>query len=68
MIQIILLIIYAYFGDKANQFCRRHILHLEVAYVINISNWLFKRALWGILIGWITIPIAIILWIFGVRG
>ena len=62
-----LLVLYIYLGDKANQFCKKHILHLETVYVYDIGGWLTNRAIWGLLIGWITIPISIIMWIFGVR-
>lgn len=65
---IILLCAYVYLGDKANEFCKRNILHLETVFVYDISGWLTNRAIWGLLLGWITIPIAIIMWLFGVRG
>lgn len=66
--EIVLLVLYLYLADKANQFCKRHILHIETAYVFDIKSWLTTRVLWAILIGWITIPLAFIMWIFGVRG
>ena len=65
---IILLCVYMYFGDKANQFCQRHILHLETVYVYDISGWLTNRAIWGLLLGWLTIPIASVMWLLGARG
>lgn len=60
-------IAYIYFGDKANQFCKRNILHLETAYVFNIGQWLLWRFGLGLFLGWITIPIALLLLLFGVR-
>lgn len=68
VIFILLVILYIYLGDKANQFCKKHILHLETAYVYDIGAWISNRAIWGLLIGWITIPISIIMWLLGVRG
>lgn len=68
VICILLFVLYLYLGDKANQFCKRHILHLETVYVFDIGTWLQNRAIWAFLIGWFTIPIACIMWIFGVRG
>ena len=67
MIVLILLAIYIFLGDKANQYCKRHILHLETVYVFDISTWLTNRAIWALLIGWITIPVAAVMWLFGVR-
>jgi hypothetical protein len=40
---------------------------METVYVFDISSWLTNRAIWGVLIGWITIPIAVVMWLFGVR-
>lgn len=68
IITILLVCLYVYFGDKANEFCKRHILHLETIYVFDISSWLTNRAIWGFLLGWLTIPIAVILWLFGARN
>lgn len=68
ILAIILLCVYVYLGDKANEFCKRNILHLETVFVYDISGWLTNRAIWGLLLGWLTIPIAIIMWLFGVRG
>lgn len=65
---IVLLVLYIYFGDNANQFCKRHILHLETVFVFDISSWLTNRAIWAFLLGWLTIPVVLIMWIFGVRG
>ena len=67
IIILILLLVYSFLGDKANQYCKRHILHLETVYVFDVSTWLTNRAIWGVLIGWLTIPVAVIMWIFGVR-
>ncbi len=67
MILIPVLILYVWLGDKANQFCKRNILHLQTAYVTNIIGWLTHRLIWAILLGWITIPLSFIMWIFGAR-
>lgn len=65
---ILLILLYAYLGDKANQFCKRNILHVETVLVFDVMSWVMNRAIWGVLLGWLTIPIAVIMWIFGVRG
>lgn len=65
---IIIIFIYIWLGDKANQFCKRHILHLETVYVYNIGEWIYHRVFMGAALGWLTIPLAIIMWLFGVRG
>lgn len=64
---LILFIVYIYLGDKANQYCKRHILHLETVIVYDVFTWLTNRAIWGCLLGWLTIPIMAVMWIFGVR-
>lgn len=43
MIWIILLCVYIYLGDKANQFCKKNILHLETIIVYDISEWITDR-------------------------
>lgn len=67
MIWIILLCVYIYLGDKANQFCKKNILHLETIIVYDISEWITNRAIWGLLIGCRTIPVAVLIWLFGVH-
>lgn len=64
---IVVLLVYVYLGDKANEFCKRHICHVETVLVFDVSTWIQNRAIWGFLLGWLTIPIALIMWIFGVR-
>lgn len=66
ILAILLFCIYIYFGDKANEFCKRHILHLETVYAYDIGSWLTNRAAWGFVLGWLTIPVAVIMWLFGV--
>lgn len=61
---IFILLIYLFLGSKANTYCKKHILHLETAYVFNIWNWIINKGFWAFLLGWLTIPLAIIIWLF----
>ncbi len=68
IIIVILFFLYIYLGDKSIRFLKRNILHVEDMFIFSISHWLLHRAVWAFLFGWITIPIAGIMFIFGVRG
>lgn len=65
--ELILLILYIYFGDKSIQFLKRNILHIETVIVFSVVNWLKSRFLWTLLFGWIAIPIAGVMYLIGFR-
>lgn len=62
---LILLLLYAYCGAKANSFLKHHILHMRTAYVFNMVSFIFDKVFMSLALGWITIPLAILLWAFG---
>lgn len=57
---IIVLLIYAYSGDKANYYLKYHLLGVRGEIYGDTGNYIMTRAFWGILLGWATIPLAIL--------
>lgn len=56
---IILILAYAYFGDKANYYLKYHILGVQAEIYGNTGNYIFLRFIWAVVLGWATIPIAL---------
>ena len=66
IMDLILFGIYLYAGVLSNSFLKHHVLKMQTAYVLNMQNFLLGKIIWAALLGWITIPIAIVLKLAGV--
>lgn len=64
--EAILLIVYIFCGDMANRFLKYHVFNVRAEYTSDMKNYIIQRACLGAVLGWISIPIAIVLKIFGV--
>ena len=64
--ELILFTIYIYAGARANSFLKHHILKMQTVYVFNLTNFITEKIIMGCLLGWITIPVAIIARLCGV--
>lgn len=62
--EIILMLLYMYLGYKANMYLRWTLLGQQFIIYGDVGNFYLSQYMWGFLIGWITIPLAIIVWIF----
>lgn len=56
----ILILVYVYAGDKANYYLKYHLLNVEAEYYGNTGNYLLSRFIWAAILGWATIPLAIL--------
>ncbi|MBR6961234.1 hypothetical protein IKH79_00510 [Candidatus Saccharibacteria bacterium] len=54
------MLIYCYAGDKANDYLKYHILGRRAEIYSDTGNYLLSRAIWGALLGWATIPLALL--------
>ena len=61
--ELILFGAYIYAGVLANSFLKHHILQMRTAYILNMQDFLIGKIIWAALLGWLTIPIAIILYL-----
>lgn len=57
---LILLLIYAFAGDKANYYLKYHLLGQRAEIYGDTWNYILSRGFWGVLLGWATIPVAIL--------
>lgn len=64
--EIILLIAYLWLGIKSITFIRTKIFKLEYIYIGTFTDFIFRKLVWAIFFGWITIPIWLILSLLGV--
>lgn len=64
--ELILFGVYVFFGAMANSFLKHNLLHIQTAYVFSMSNFITEKIILACLLGWITIPVAMIMRIFGV--
>ena len=64
--EVVLFIIYLFAGAAANSFIKHNVFGMRTVYVFNTSNFLTEKMVMAALLGWISIPVAIILSICGV--
>ena len=57
---ILLVPFYIYAGDKANRYLKYYVLGVQAEIYGDTFNYLLSRALYGLMLGWATIPIAIL--------
>ena len=64
--ELILFALYIFFGAKANSFLKHNLLHMRTAYVFDLSSFIIEKIILACLLGWITIPVAIVMRLVGV--
>ena len=57
---IILTLVYIYAGDKANYYLKYHLLGVRAEVYGDTGNYITSRFIWGAILGWATIPIAVL--------
>ena len=60
VIFLVMLLIYWYLGDKANYYCKYHFLGVRAEIYGNASEYITQRIMWATILGWATIPIALL--------
>lgn len=58
--EVIFLGVYCWFGYKSIVYIKYHLMGVQAEYTSDISQFYLDRFTWGVLLGWITIPIMII--------
>jgi len=61
IIAFILFCVYAYYGGKANTYCRIHILGQVAVLYSDTIDYILHQFVWAVFLGWITIPIMLIM-------
>ena len=57
---VFLFFAYAYAGDKANYYLKYHLLGVRAEIYGDTWDYIVSRGFWGLLLGWATIPLAIL--------
>lgn len=65
---LIFILIYFFIADKANYYLKYHLLGRRAEIYSDTGNYLLGRMIWAALLGWATIPIALLHKIFLNRG
>ena len=58
------IILYVFLGYNANQYLRRHLLGQVGAIYFDTGSYIMKEIIYATLLGFITIPLAIIVFLF----
>lgn len=64
--ELLIFAIYIYAGAKANSFIKHNVFGIRTVLVFNLGNFILDKIILSFLIGWASIPIAIVLYFFGV--
>ena len=64
----IFMVIYCYAGDKANYYLKYHLLGTRAEIYGDTGNYILGRIIWATLLGWATIPLALLHKVFLNRG
>ena len=62
--EFVLMLLYMYLGYKANMYLRWALLGQQYIIYGDTGDFCLSQCMWGFLIGWFTIPLAIIVWFF----
>lgn len=60
---MIILIIYAIIGPMAVKYVKVNIFGVVAEYTDNLFNLFLKNLIWGLFLGWLALPVAIIHWL-----
>ena len=64
IIGIILTLVYIYAGDKANYYLKYNLLGVRAEVYGDTGNYIMSRFIWSAILGWATIPVAVIHYFF----
>lgn len=62
--EIIIVVVYAWLGSKANDYLKYTLLGITAEAYHSIFYYLIWKLFWGGLLGWATIPLAIVIKLF----
>lgn len=52
--------VYAYAGDSANYYLKYHLLNQRAEVYSDTGNYIVQRIIYAVILGWLTIPVALI--------
>ncbi len=52
--------LYLYAADKANRYCKYHLLNQRAEIYSDTGDYIMNRIIWAFILGWATIPIALL--------
>lgn len=61
---MILGILYIFFGIKAVRYVKRNIFGVAFEVTHDLFTYWLSQFIWGVIMGWLAIPVMIIHWIF----
>lgn len=64
--ELILFAVYIYAGAVANSFLKHRILKVQTVYVFSFTTFVTEKIVVAALLGWITIPLALIMRLCGI--
>ncbi|AKN32590.1 hypothetical protein Ccar_17740 [Clostridium carboxidivorans P7] len=62
---ILLMMLYLWLGSKSITFVKAKVLGLNYVHIESPSDFLFRNIFWALILGWLTIPLWIILSLLG---
>ena len=65
---VLVIVLYCYLGDTANYYLKYHVLNARSEFYADTGEYIISRLTWAVLLGWITIPIALLHNIFLNKG
>jgi len=54
------ILFYIFCGSVANSYVKHNIFGIRTVYIFNMKNFLLEKLVYAFMLGWISIPIAII--------
>lgn len=63
---LLLLIIYLWLGCKSINYIKIHLLGMSYLEITTASNFIFSKILFALFLGWITIPLWLVLSLLGI--
>lgn len=59
-----MIILYFIFGYISIGYLKRNLLGIRAEFTTSVSKFMWDKFLWGVILGWITIPLMVVVWVF----
>lgn len=61
-------VVYIYAGDQANRYIKYHLLNQRAEFYSDTGDYIMNRIIWAFILGWASIPIALLHYNFSSKG
>lgn len=61
---IIAAILYVFLGYKSIGYLKYHLMGVKFELTRDVGRFMWDRVIWGLILGWLTIPLMLIVWLF----